>query len=894
MKRFLLLILFFFSFLNLYSQLDREHWFAPMVDRVNNTTSPYQSIYMSTNETTPFNVEIYHNNVVVATVSISKNNPVKYSIPNSQRNRIITTTQSNLFKPVAMGFYLKGVRPFYASLRFSILNHGEMQTSKGTAALGTEFRAVVAPITVNNGILNFMNSIMATEDNTTVTVSEFKPTVRFSDGVTRTQITFTLNKGQSYIIDGYGNNSGNFTGYIGAKIVSDKPIVIANGNFNGQYAGNFSNASDILMDQGVPVNKLGQEFVLMKGNGTASQNMEKAIILATEDNTQIYLNNGTAPVATLNTGQYYQTTTTAYINQGSQHYNMYIKASKNVYVYQLLAGTDEFNGTEEATGGFNYIPPLSCYLPMKIDEIGRIDENEYSSNGVGYSLSVATKLNIITENGATVTVTRNGIPLVLNASNGPYNVSGNTNWKTYSIPNITGNIAVTSSHAVTAGISAGNDAVGYGGYFAGFSYTPAIIKQEGDCLPGVKLSVTEGFNTYLWVLKDGAGNYNPAPGINNLNVYEPSQAGIYAVKIQQGSCAAIQTQDFKFFNCTTYTNINYSTCSTQEITPVFALSSQLLNAPTVKIDTPPTKGTAVIQPDGKILYTANPNATGIDTFKYSFCGIGTIPDCESVQATITINQIEKYDVILRECGTNGIATYNLSNAAVTPATNITVRKYYTDAALTQLIPAANVNNYSSADGFVYVELENSFGCKAIAKIELKSKLSPVVTPNLYTITHCDEDSDGIADGVFMVNLNSITPIVLQNPTAFTVKYYDTQAKAIAGLNDNISGTYSFTSNTSVWIRVESPDGCAPNIKEIQLKTGTKAVLLAQIVTKNVCDNDINISEAVDLSTYISFFSNVAGTTAKYFANITDAQNNQNAIPQNQTISGDKTFLEVTI
>ena len=123
MKRFLLLILFFFSFLNLYSQLDREHWFAPMVDRVNNTTSPYQSIYMSTNETTPFNVEIYHNNVVVATVSISKNNTVKYSIPNSQRNRIITTTQSNLFKPVAMGFYLKGVRPFYASLRFSILNN---------------------------------------------------------------------------------------------------------------------------------------------------------------------------------------------------------------------------------------------------------------------------------------------------------------------------------------------------------------------------------------------------------------------------------------------------------------------------------------------------------------------------------------------------------------------------------------------------------------------------------------------------------------------------------------------------------------------------------------------------------------------------------------------------
>ena len=232
----LLLFVFSFIYFSSFAQLDREHWFAPMVDRVGNS-SQYQSIYLSTNETTPFKVDIYHNNIVVASVNISKNNPIKYSIPNSQRSRIITTSQTNLFKPVPMGFYLKGDKPFFASLRFSIKNHGEIQTSKGTAALGTEFRAVVAPITVYNGILNFMNSIMATEDNTTVTVTDFQPNVQFSDFITRTQITFTLNKGQSYIIDGSGDYSQNFTGYIGAKIISDKPIVIANGNFNGQYAG---------------------------------------------------------------------------------------------------------------------------------------------------------------------------------------------------------------------------------------------------------------------------------------------------------------------------------------------------------------------------------------------------------------------------------------------------------------------------------------------------------------------------------------------------------------------------------------------------------------------------------------------------------------------------------
>ena len=78
MKKILLLI-FSSIFFSSFAQLDREHWFAPMVDRVGNT-SQYQSIYMSTNEITPFKVDIYSNNIVVGSVTISKNNPVKYRL----------------------------------------------------------------------------------------------------------------------------------------------------------------------------------------------------------------------------------------------------------------------------------------------------------------------------------------------------------------------------------------------------------------------------------------------------------------------------------------------------------------------------------------------------------------------------------------------------------------------------------------------------------------------------------------------------------------------------------------------------------------------------------------------------------------------------------------------
>ncbi|MBV2166814.1 MAG: hypothetical protein KUL76_09830, partial [Kaistella sp.] len=884
MKKLLLLLYIFISFSS-YAQLDREHWFAPMVDRAVNGSN-YQTIYMSTNETTPFKVDFYNNNTIIGSVTISKNNPGKFNV---NRSYIITTSQSDLFRPVSKGIYVKGSKPFFASLRFSIFNHAEILTSKGTAGIGTEFRAVmaVARKTVNNGNSNFMASVMATEDNTNVTVAGFKPGTVFSatpPGILGNSFTFTLNKGQSYIIDGISYEYQNKDSFIGSKITSDKPVTITNGNFNGQYVTTSANSTDILMDQGVPVDKLGQEFVLMKGNGDINSGMEKAIIVATEDNTEIYLNNSTTPIAVINAGQYYETQNTAYVLQAFNHYNMRINTSKNVYVYQLLAG--DGGSSMIATGGFNYIPPLSCYLPKKIDEIGLIDENYFQSNSnTGGILNIPTKLNIITERGATVDVKRNGTSMVLSALNGPFNVSGNSNWVTYSIPGVYGNIAVFSSKAVTAGISAGNDAVGYGGYFAGFSFIPAITKTEGECLPGVKLEVTEGFDSYEWLIKNPDGTYSPAPGTNNTFTYIPPQAGIYAVKVKQGSCAEIQTQDFKFYNCTTFTNYDFNSCGTETITPAFALSSQAVNPSTVQVVTPPTKGTLNIAADGKITYTAFPGVSGTDTFKFSFCGIGPIPDCETVQ--ITIKMIEKYDKVLEECSTNGIATYNLTLAPVSPDTDITKTYFTSQNGAENDIAAERISNftgYTTANTSVYVRIKNSIGCVAVAKIDLRAKLAPEVKENLYTKLHCDEDVDGKIDGIYKVDLTTITPVVLVQASNFVVKYYSD-----AGLTNNITGVYSFTGDTSIWIKVDAPNGCPSVTKEIQLKTGVKSTLTNSSVTKDVCDLNLDNSEAVNLSDYLSFFTGAPGTTVTYFNTMSDAQNNLNPIAANQSLTADRSF-----
>jgi hypothetical protein len=84
-----------FSFLRFFivksfAQPDTDQWFAPMINRINNSFE-VQTIYFSTNITTPFPVTIYNNNnIAIGTVTVSKGNPQNFSVP---RKYIITSKQ---------------------------------------------------------------------------------------------------------------------------------------------------------------------------------------------------------------------------------------------------------------------------------------------------------------------------------------------------------------------------------------------------------------------------------------------------------------------------------------------------------------------------------------------------------------------------------------------------------------------------------------------------------------------------------------------------------------------------------------------------------------------------------------------------------------------------------
>ena len=66
MNKIFFVVIFFVLSLSVKAQLDTEHWFAPMFDR-NTTEDSYvymaqQNLFLSTNETSSIDVEIYSGN----------------------------------------------------------------------------------------------------------------------------------------------------------------------------------------------------------------------------------------------------------------------------------------------------------------------------------------------------------------------------------------------------------------------------------------------------------------------------------------------------------------------------------------------------------------------------------------------------------------------------------------------------------------------------------------------------------------------------------------------------------------------------------------------------------------------------------------------------------------
>ena len=151
---------------------------------------------------------------------------------------------------------------------------------------------------------------------------------------------------------------------IGVSIESDKSIVVNSGSANGSFHN--GSGRDYGIDQIVGADKIGSEYVFVRGSG--SDGWENILIVANQDNTDVFIDGGATPIASLaSAGDYHLIEGASFSNSGSNK-TLYVRTSKNVYAWQGIGGIGS-----EANQGMFFVPPLSCQSQGEVNNIPLIE-----------------------------------------------------------------------------------------------------------------------------------------------------------------------------------------------------------------------------------------------------------------------------------------------------------------------------------------------------------------------------------------------------------------------------------------------------------------------------------------------------------------------------------------
>ena len=528
MKKRLLYIFAFIS-INCFAQFSKTHYIPPLISA--NGLVEDQYLYISTPSTKNVNLKIITIGGAVINATVTSTNPYIHAIGTGDNTQLFTpNTNIGIIKN--KGYIIEAEDLIYVSARVNAglnnnkgYNHAGGLVSKGNSALGTTFRlgAMLNPL-FDTTLLNFA-CILSTENGTKITISNIENGTVFTDGTTiNGPITVTLNKNESYVLalENYNviSTTSNSSKIIGALVESDKPVVVNSGSFGGsnstvtavnQNGVLVPTGRDVGFDQIVSLEKTGKEYIFVKGIGT--DELERVLIVAHSDQTQVFLNGNATPFTTLNKGAYIAIDGSQFISG-----NLYVTTSQNVFAYQSIAGSNT-----PANQNLFFVPPINCSTPNTVDNIPLIQS-------IGNTV-LSGVLNIVTEAGATVmlnnaAITTSAIPIV-----------GNLSFVRYTIPNLSGNIAVKSTKQVYVSYFGTNGAATYGGYYSGFDLKPEIVSDKivvsnAACIPNVTLKINSlsSYDIFQWYKDDVA-----ISSATNNN-YTPSQPGFYQVKGSVSGC----------------------------------------------------------------------------------------------------------------------------------------------------------------------------------------------------------------------------------------------------------------------------------------------------------------------------------------------------------------------
>ena len=504
-----------------------------------------QYLHISTPSVGPVNLTVNQLGAGNQAYVVSNDNPVEIFIGNGNNTAFILPSTNTASSTNSKGYIIQSDKAVYVSVRLTAGNQNQAGSlvSKGLSGLGNSFR--LGSFTnlknfsaSNQDYINFV-SVMATENNTQIDFSDLPADIVV---VNNTPLSVLLNAGESYVIAlNPATTPSNRDGLIGALVTSDKPIVVNCGSLNG--SNDTGNGRDAGFDQIAPLETIaieGQvfsEYIFIRANGYNA--IERPLIVAHYDNTEVWLdgdNTSGSLLTTLNAGDYVSIDGSNFSTSGvsSPGGNLYVWTSKTTFAYQGIGGTNN-----EANQELFFVPPLNCKAPRSIDNIPLIQ-----SSGTG-GMTFTGGITIVAETGAAVNI--NGVPTTAT----PQAVNGNSNYVTYQITGLSGNISVSSDGQIYVSYYGANGAAAVGGFYSGFIFKPEITSDPIDiavqelCIPFIELSLgsEEAFDAYQWfyngILITGATS----------ETYLPTTPGFYQLEGIILDCSTVLSDNIPVSAC---------------------------------------------------------------------------------------------------------------------------------------------------------------------------------------------------------------------------------------------------------------------------------------------------------------------------------------------------------
>jgi hypothetical protein len=337
-----LLLIFVFSLLAFIqptqAQVDTRFWFAvPEITEVHADRPIVLRI----------SALLYNANITVSLPANPTFRPIQISVPANTTHTLDLTNYISMLENIPANTVLpnglllesdKPVSAYYEVIGYTLYgssNNSDIFVLKGNHALGNEFYIPFQTHWDNHPTQNAWASfdIVATENNTTVTITPTQDLVGHAAGTT---FQIVLQKGQTYSAQA-ASHLGSLRP-VGSKVTSDKPIAITVKDDSILESPNY----DILGDQLIPTKYIGTEYIALKTSD--SINTDRVYILATKASTSVFLDGNPAATTVLNAGEVYE------------HHllspSVYIQASDSVYVWHVTGFAQELGGA--------ILPPLAC------------------------------------------------------------------------------------------------------------------------------------------------------------------------------------------------------------------------------------------------------------------------------------------------------------------------------------------------------------------------------------------------------------------------------------------------------------------------------------------------------------------------------------------------------